>query len=344
MIWGGGFSEGPYRRSDELGDHLIHLRVPLHGILVLDTQRVKECMRPVAEVLLGIITPHRVLIIRKALDVEQLPRRESIVEHAAPCPPPHLDLDGAGRFATQREREHRAALGDVDVVGRSPVRRAAVEGLPGGWGQTFAHDGVVLEDEEEAALSDGLGLEGSVYVGLIGQWSDFEWGYGVTYLGLSLVPGRGHQVLEELVHVKVFLHRHVGSGEHERRGLLEDPEVVSRYSVHARPGHNSRHSPNGAATGIGVFEDPPDRGIPVVSVSISAGGICLFRLDLLRLRGAVPAHLVDLVGCALEAAALSRLEAAEDIRSIQLVPSLPNITKGRDGVLVVLINRMDMCD
>jgi hypothetical protein len=48
---------GPYRRSDELGDHLIHMGIPLHRIPVLDTQRIKKGIRPVAEVLLGIIPP-----------------------------------------------------------------------------------------------------------------------------------------------------------------------------------------------------------------------------------------------------------------------------------------------
>jgi hypothetical protein len=37
-----------------------------------------------------------------------------------------------------------------------------------------------------------------------------------THLGLALVPGCGNQVLEELIHIKVSIHGHVGGGEHER--------------------------------------------------------------------------------------------------------------------------------
>jgi hypothetical protein len=105
-----------------------------------------------------------VLVVGEALDVEELPGRKGIIQHTAAGPPSHLGLDGTGRVAAEGEREHRAAFGNVDVVGRSPVRRAAVKGLPGGGGEAFAHDGVVLEDEEEAMLSDGVGLEGSIYV------------------------------------------------------------------------------------------------------------------------------------------------------------------------------------
>jgi hypothetical protein len=53
------------------------------------------------------------------------------------------------------------------VVGRSAVWWSVVVGLPRGWGQAFAHDGIVLEDEEEAPSSDFVCLEGSVYVGLL---------------------------------------------------------------------------------------------------------------------------------------------------------------------------------
>lgn len=53
------------------------------------------------------------------------------------------------------------------MVGGPAVWRAIVVCLPGAGGQAFADDGVVLEDEEEAPLPDGVCLKGSVYVGLL---------------------------------------------------------------------------------------------------------------------------------------------------------------------------------
>lgn len=117
--------------------------------------------------LLGVVTAHRVLVVGEALDVEELPGGEGVVEHAAAGPPPDFDLDRLGRATAEREGEHGAALGDVDVVGGSAVGRAVVKRLPGGGGQTLADDGVVLEDEEKTPLPDWIYLEGSVYVGLV---------------------------------------------------------------------------------------------------------------------------------------------------------------------------------
>jgi hypothetical protein len=108
-----------------------------------------------------------VLVVREALDVEELPRGKRVVEHPSSDLAPHLNLDGAGWITSERECEYRAALGEVDVVGRSAVGRAVVVCLPGSWGQAFADDGVIFEDEEEAALSDGIGFKCSVYIGLL---------------------------------------------------------------------------------------------------------------------------------------------------------------------------------
>jgi hypothetical protein len=98
--------KGPYRRRDELGDHLIHVGIPLHGIPVLDTQRIKKGIRPVAKVFPRIIPPQRVLVVGEALDIEELPGRKGIIQHAAAGPPSHLGLNGAGRVASEGEREH----------------------------------------------------------------------------------------------------------------------------------------------------------------------------------------------------------------------------------------------
>ena len=157
---------GTNRRSDELGDTLVHLRVSLNGVPVLDTQGIKKRKGPIAEALLGVIAAQRVLV-GEALDVEQLPGGKGVVEHPVPRPPPDLDLDGAGWVAAEGEGQHGAALGDIDVVVRSAVERAVGVGLPGGGGQAITDDGVVLEDEEEAPLPDGIGLKRSVYVGLL---------------------------------------------------------------------------------------------------------------------------------------------------------------------------------
>jgi hypothetical protein len=113
------------------------------------------------------------------------------------------------------------------VVGRAPVGRAVVEGLPGGGGQALADDGVVLEDEEEAALAEGVGLEGAVDVGLFWLVGHLLVRSGLACLGLALVSGRRNQVLEQLVHVKVSFHRHVRGSEHERRRFLKDSVFMS---------------------------------------------------------------------------------------------------------------------
>jgi hypothetical protein len=49
-----------------------------------------------------------------------------------------------------------------------------------------------------------------------------------AYLGLPLVPIRGHEVLEQLVHVKVILQCQVSGGKSEGRGLLENPGETQR--------------------------------------------------------------------------------------------------------------------
>jgi hypothetical protein len=168
---GGAFVE-TYRRGDELRDHLIHLGVTLDRIAVLHAQGVEKGVRAVAKVLPGVVAAHGVLVVREALDVEELPRGKRVVEHPSSDLPPHLDLDVPGWVTSERECEYGAALGEVDVVGRSTVGRAVVVCLPGGWGQAFADDGVILEDKKEAALPDGICFKGSVYIGLslVNHW------------------------------------------------------------------------------------------------------------------------------------------------------------------------------
>ena len=115
-----------------------------------------------------------------------------------------------------------------------------------------------------------------------------------------------------------------------------------RATMRESQGTNSRHPPDGGPLAVDVLEDPPDRGIPVVSVPISAGVVCVFRLDLLRLRAAVSADLVHVVGGALIETALSRLKGSEDVGGIQLVSLVPHIAQHRDGVLAGLVNRADV--
>lgn len=107
-----------------------------------------------------------------------------------------------------------------------------IEGLPWSWPEAFTDDSVILEDEEKAALSYRVGFKCSVHVSLSWPVSIVVfklWGYD-RHLCLPLISIGGNQVLEQLVHVKMSLHRHVGCGEHERRRFLEDA-CMGKYHI-----------------------------------------------------------------------------------------------------------------
>lgn len=90
------------------------------------------------------------LVVGKALDTQQLPRAKGVEEESLSGPfPARPHAQRLRGLAAEREGEHGAALGNVDVVAEPLVRGPFVEPLPGGGLEAFCHRGVVLEDEEE---------------------------------------------------------------------------------------------------------------------------------------------------------------------------------------------------
>lgn len=145
-----------YRRGDELRDALVENLVPLPGVAVLCDEELEERIRPVVEALaLEFLGPDGVLIVRKALDAEHMPRRKGIKHKAllrtaaSRAHPQRL-----GGLAPEGQGQHGAALGNVDVVDVRLLGGPLVVALPGGGLEALADDGVVLEDEEEGALAE----------------------------------------------------------------------------------------------------------------------------------------------------------------------------------------------
>ena len=111
-----------------------------------------------------IVTPHGMLVVGKALDVQEVPRSKGIIEGSLlQRHPASLDLDVFDFVAAEGEGEHGTALGNVDVVGGPFVRGSMVVSLPRGRREIVPYHGVIFEDEEEASLPEWLGLEGPLH-------------------------------------------------------------------------------------------------------------------------------------------------------------------------------------
>lgn len=74
-------SRNTYRWRDEFGDSLVEDLVPLDGVVVLGDEEHEKCVRAVVEVLVGEGgVSDGVLLVRKALDAEDVPRPKSVVQ------------------------------------------------------------------------------------------------------------------------------------------------------------------------------------------------------------------------------------------------------------------------
>ena len=60
--------------------------IPLAGIAVFRSEKIQERIRSIVEALLLELLPaHRVLVVREALDTEEVPRAKRVKEEPLPC-------------------------------------------------------------------------------------------------------------------------------------------------------------------------------------------------------------------------------------------------------------------
>ena len=235
-LWIGGLFA--YIRCNQLGYLLVQDPIPSRGILILDHQSLQKRMRSAQKRLSLIFTPIRMFIIREGLNIKQMPRRKRVKHIPLPRRLSPASADARlRRFTSQREGQHGATLGNVDVVLGFLIRGALVEFFPGGGLVVLAHYGVVFEDEEEAAVADvrvshceGMCADSDSGWGWGGLADDGLGGEGAVHVGgcFVCVALGGDEMGEEFVHVEVFGHGEVEGAEDEGRGLLDDSMIFSK--------------------------------------------------------------------------------------------------------------------